>query len=260
MLDRDGVINEDSGDFIKSRGGVAADHAAVSRRSRRCIAAATAWSSSRISRASARGLYDEDDARADSSRTCATRVRAAGGALAGIYYCPHLPDAGCDCRKPRPGMFRALERELGVLAARRAVHRRSIQRRRSRRGGRRARRCWCGPAPAPRRKRVLGARRVRGVRRSSRPQRAHCSPRRDSCAVRQWIGSIAFTLFCSCPCRSTGSLVLADRAVCPDATRTRSVLALGATRCCCMLRVLLPARLHRRGPRAPAAHERRSYC
>ncbi|HVJ30325.1 MAG TPA: HAD hydrolase-like protein, partial [Gammaproteobacteria bacterium] len=42
------------------------------------------------------------------------RVRAAGGDLAGVYYCPHLPDAGCECRKPKPGMFRALERELGV--------------------------------------------------------------------------------------------------------------------------------------------------
>jgi D-glycero-D-manno-heptose 1,7-bisphosphate phosphatase len=42
------------------------------------------------------------------------RVRAAGGELAGIWYCPHLPDAGCDCRKPRPGLFRQLERDLRV--------------------------------------------------------------------------------------------------------------------------------------------------
>jgi D-glycero-D-manno-heptose 1,7-bisphosphate phosphatase len=41
-------------------------------------------------------------------------IRAAGGDLAGVYYCPHLPSAGCDCRKPRPGLFRALERELGL--------------------------------------------------------------------------------------------------------------------------------------------------
>jgi D-glycero-D-manno-heptose 1,7-bisphosphate phosphatase len=34
--------------------------------------------------------------------------------LAGIYYCPHAPADGCDCRKPRPGLFRALERDLGV--------------------------------------------------------------------------------------------------------------------------------------------------
>ena len=41
-------------------------------------------------------------------------VHAAGGELAGIYYCPHAPDADCDCRKPRPGLFRTLERELGL--------------------------------------------------------------------------------------------------------------------------------------------------
>jgi D-glycero-D-manno-heptose 1,7-bisphosphate phosphatase len=44
-------------------------------------------------------------------------VLAAGGELAGVYYCPHLPDAGCDCRKPKPGMFRALERDLRVSVA-----------------------------------------------------------------------------------------------------------------------------------------------
>ncbi len=28
-----------------------------------------------------------------------------GARLDAIYYCPHHPDAGCDCRKPRPGML-----------------------------------------------------------------------------------------------------------------------------------------------------------
>jgi len=41
-------------------------------------------------------------------------VHAAGGELAGIYYCPHAPEADCDCRKPRPGLFKQLERELGL--------------------------------------------------------------------------------------------------------------------------------------------------
>ncbi len=51
---------------------------------------------------------------------------ATGGAyLDVIYYCPHHPNAGappyrrdCDCRKPRPGMVRAAERDLGVDVAR----------------------------------------------------------------------------------------------------------------------------------------------
>jgi len=37
-----------------------------------------------------------------------------GAHLDAIYYCPHLPDGGCDCRKPNPGMLRQAERELGI--------------------------------------------------------------------------------------------------------------------------------------------------
>ena len=34
-----------------------------------------------------------------------------GGKIAGIYYCPHGWDEGCECRKPRPGMFHQAARE-----------------------------------------------------------------------------------------------------------------------------------------------------
>jgi D-glycero-D-manno-heptose 1,7-bisphosphate phosphatase len=34
--------------------------------------------------------------------------------LDAIYYCPHLPDGGCECRKPNPGMLVQAERELDV--------------------------------------------------------------------------------------------------------------------------------------------------
>lgn len=38
--------------------------------------------------------------------------------LHGFYYCPHLPETGCDCRKPAPGMLERAARELGLdLAA-----------------------------------------------------------------------------------------------------------------------------------------------
>jgi D-glycero-D-manno-heptose 1,7-bisphosphate phosphatase len=41
-------------------------------------------------------------------RRMRTDARAAGGAIDAIYYCPHDSDAGCDCRKPKPGLlFRA---------------------------------------------------------------------------------------------------------------------------------------------------------
>jgi histidinol-phosphate phosphatase family protein len=40
-------------------------------------------------------------------------LEAAGTSLDGIYYCPHRPDDGCDCRKPKPGMLRRASEELG---------------------------------------------------------------------------------------------------------------------------------------------------
>jgi D-glycero-D-manno-heptose 1,7-bisphosphate phosphatase len=37
-----------------------------------------------------------------------------GARLDGIYYCPHHPDVGCECRKPRPGLLKRASAELGL--------------------------------------------------------------------------------------------------------------------------------------------------
>jgi len=37
-----------------------------------------------------------------------------GAFLDGIYFCPHLPDAGCPCRKPEPGMLQRAAEELRI--------------------------------------------------------------------------------------------------------------------------------------------------
>jgi D-glycero-D-manno-heptose 1,7-bisphosphate phosphatase len=37
-----------------------------------------------------------------------------GARLDAVYFCPHHPEAGCDCRKPRPGMLRQAQKELNV--------------------------------------------------------------------------------------------------------------------------------------------------
>lgn len=112
MIDRDGVINEDSAEFVKS----VAEWRPI-RGSLEAIAALhrAGWTVAVITNQSGvgRGLYDEatlGEIHAHMHR----QVRARGGELAGIYYCPHVPEAGCECRKPRSGMFRALERDLGV--------------------------------------------------------------------------------------------------------------------------------------------------
>jgi D-glycero-D-manno-heptose 1,7-bisphosphate phosphatase len=112
MVDRDGVINEDSTEFIKS----VAEWRPIEG-SLEAIAALTraGWRVVVVTNQSGigRGLYDEATL-AKIHEHMHARVRAAGGELAGVYYCPHLPEDGCDCRKPRPGMFRAVERDLGV--------------------------------------------------------------------------------------------------------------------------------------------------
>lgn len=44
-----------------------------------------------------------------------TRQLAAYGVhLDAIYYCPHHPDDGCDCRKPKPGMLKRAAEEQGL--------------------------------------------------------------------------------------------------------------------------------------------------
>jgi histidinol-phosphate phosphatase family protein len=40
---------------------------------------------------------------------------ATGGVfLAGVHWCPHHPQAGCDCRKPQPGMLTRAAAEHGI--------------------------------------------------------------------------------------------------------------------------------------------------
>lgn len=58
-----------------------------------------------------RGLYDEAELAAIHAKLL-HEVRAAGGEIEAIEYCVHMPDAGCDCRKPQPGMLRALAKRL----------------------------------------------------------------------------------------------------------------------------------------------------
>jgi D-glycero-D-manno-heptose 1,7-bisphosphate phosphatase len=112
IVDRDGVINEDSGEFIKSVAEwrpIEGSLDALAALAQAGVRVAVVTNQSGVGR----GLLDEDTLQAIHGHM-RTAIRAAGGELAGIYYCPHLPDAGCECRKPRPGLLRALERELGL--------------------------------------------------------------------------------------------------------------------------------------------------
>lgn len=115
VLDRDGVINEDSPDYIKSVDEwhpIAGSIEAIARLSRAGFQVVVATNQSGLGR----GLFDLDDLEAMHDRLNEL-VAAAGGELAGIFYCPHTPDDHCQCRKPAPGLLDAIASELGVSLA-----------------------------------------------------------------------------------------------------------------------------------------------
>ena len=115
VLDRDGVINFDSDDYIRSLDDwrpIPGSMEAIARLSRAGYRVAIATNQSGLSR----GYFTLDDLEAIHQRLCQL-VEDQGGAIAGIFYCPHLPDEGCDCRKPGTALLQAIETELGESAA-----------------------------------------------------------------------------------------------------------------------------------------------
>ncbi len=112
ILDRDGVINEDSDAFIKSPDEwvpLPGSLAAIARLNRAGYTVAVASNQSGL----ARGLFDQAALEAMHEKFLAL-LAAAGGEVATIKYCPHGPDDHCDCRKPRPGLLHQVARELGA--------------------------------------------------------------------------------------------------------------------------------------------------
>jgi D-glycero-D-manno-heptose 1,7-bisphosphate phosphatase len=106
ILDRDGVVNEDSPDFIKSPeewNPIPGSLDAIARLSQAGFSVAIATNQSGL----ARGLIDASTLEAIHSMMT-VEVAAAGGRLAGIFVCPHGPDDQCECRKPRPGLYRQI--------------------------------------------------------------------------------------------------------------------------------------------------------
>lgn len=114
ILDRDGVINQDSEHYIKSLTewiSLPGSIEAIGRLSRAGFAVAVATNQSGL----ARGLFDR--AELDAMHQHLTDlITAAGGKLLGIYVCPHGPDQQCDCRKPKPGLIHQITHASGFSA------------------------------------------------------------------------------------------------------------------------------------------------
>jgi D-glycero-D-manno-heptose 1,7-bisphosphate phosphatase len=112
ILDRDGVINRDSVEFIRAPEQwqpLPGSLPAIARLNRAGFRVIVATNQSGL----ARGLFTTRDLAAIHTRM-REAVAASGGTLAGIFVCPHGPEDDCACRKPRPGLLRQIETELGV--------------------------------------------------------------------------------------------------------------------------------------------------
>lgn len=110
LIDRDGVINQDSDEFVKS----VAEFLPI-RDSIRAMAdlhkagfkVGVCTNQSGVGR----GLLSEDTL-AEIHGELYRLVDEAGGSIDALRYCPHLPDAGCGCRKPKPGLLIEMMKDL----------------------------------------------------------------------------------------------------------------------------------------------------
>ena len=106
ILDRDGVINHDSDQYIKSPDEwrpIPGSLAAIARLNQAGYRVVVATNQSGVGR----GLFETDTLLAihDKMLKALTQV---GGRLDAIFFCPHTNADNCDCRKPKPGMLKEI--------------------------------------------------------------------------------------------------------------------------------------------------------
>ena len=112
ILDRDGVINFDSPDYIKTPdewipfpGSIDAI-AELSQAGHKIV---IATNQSGVNR----GLFSLDVLQKIHEKMKQV-VELRGGKIEKIYFCPHRPDENCDCRKPKPGMLKQIQTDYHI--------------------------------------------------------------------------------------------------------------------------------------------------
>jgi len=111
ILDRDGVINFDSDQFIKSPDEwkpIPGSLEAIARLTREGWRVVVATNQSGL----ARGLFEMATLNAIHAKMHKTMAQA-GGRIDAVFYCPHGADMNCDCRKPKSGMFNEIAARYG---------------------------------------------------------------------------------------------------------------------------------------------------
>ena len=112
ILDRDGVINQDSDAFIKSPDEwipIPGSLEAIARLNQAGYRVVVATNQSGI----ARRLFDMATLNAIHQKMHAA-TQAVGAEIDTIFFCPHTADENCDCRKPKPGMLHEIAKRFDV--------------------------------------------------------------------------------------------------------------------------------------------------
>lgn len=112
ILDRDGVINQDSASYIKSPDEwkpIPGSLEAIALLNQAGYRVLVATNQSGVGR----GLLEMTTLNAIHDKMHRA-LGLAGGRIDGIFFCPHTQDAGCSCRKPKPGLLEEIARRFGV--------------------------------------------------------------------------------------------------------------------------------------------------
>ena len=112
ILDRDGTINEDRDDFVKTPDEwrpLPGALEAISRLNHAGWHTVVATNQSGL----ARGLFSVAALGAINARMNRALAEA-GGRIDAVFFCPHGPDDGCSCRKPLPGLIEAIGERYGI--------------------------------------------------------------------------------------------------------------------------------------------------
>jgi D-glycero-D-manno-heptose 1,7-bisphosphate phosphatase len=112
VLDRDGVINYDSEQFIKSPDEwrpIPGSLEAISRLHHAGFRVVVATNQSGLGR----GLFDMATLIAINDKMHKALAQL-GGRIDALFYCPHTADSACECRKPKPGMLIEIGNRFGV--------------------------------------------------------------------------------------------------------------------------------------------------
>lgn len=112
ILDRDGVINFDSAQFIKSPEEwkpIPGSLEAIARLTQSGYKVVVATNQSGVGR----GLFDMDTLNRMHQKMHKVAFEV-GARIDAVFYCPHTADSKCDCRKPKPGMFKRISETLNV--------------------------------------------------------------------------------------------------------------------------------------------------